>query len=66
MSIIKKVLNFCNENTVAITGVGILIGIHWVWDRLQRVPQLVPEKDRRELPIIEVINNYINIKQYRI
>lgn len=61
MSYVKRAIKFFNKNAVAITGVGIIIGIHWLWDRLQNVPELVPEKDRREMPIIKVMITCTNI-----
>lgn len=54
MSLGNRIVKFWNKNVVLITGVGIIIGIHWMWDRLQHT-SLVPEKDRKELPIIHVM-----------
>ncbi|KYB26608.1 hypothetical protein TcasGA2_TC033568 [Tribolium castaneum] len=52
MSFGKRFIRFCNENVVLIAGVGIIISIHWTWNRLQNIPTLVDPSEKKEMPVI--------------
>lgn len=51
----QKLMIFCRENVVLLTGVPLIVAVHWGWSKLQQNPALVPENQRKELPIVSVI-----------
>lgn len=54
-----KLGTYVNERLPLFVGIGLIIGIHVVWNRIQQVPYFVPEKDRKELPLI-IVNKTIS------
>lgn len=51
-NVLLKLGTYVNERLPLFVGIGLIIGIHVVWNRIQQVPYFVPEKDRKELPLI--------------
>lgn len=46
--------SFFYNNVVFLTGIPMIIGIHYGWWKIQQNPDLVDPKDRRELPLYSV------------
>lgn len=56
----KKVLIYMQENVVLLSGAAIIVATHWGWSKLQENPALVPENEKKDLPVI-IVNILINI-----
>ncbi|KAJ3649546.1 hypothetical protein Zmor_021283 [Zophobas morio] len=52
MTFMKKFIKFCNDNVVMISGLSIIVGVHWGWSKLQDVPALVRPEEKKDLPLI--------------
>ena len=49
-----KLKLFMNKYLVTIVMIPSLIGVHWGWYQLQQNDALVPEHERREMPLAKV------------
>lgn len=51
-----KLAKWLNDNIVMITGIPLIIGIHYGWTKLQDIPYLVDQSQKKEMPIVAVSN----------
>ncbi|KAK4884486.1 hypothetical protein RN001_000757 [Aquatica leii] len=48
----KKIGSFISERLSLFVGIGIIVAGHWSWLKLQNVPYLVSDAERKELPLL--------------
>lgn len=59
----SKFSRFVKKNVVMIVMLPIIGGIHWGWIRIQEVEKFVPKTEKRELPILEVIQQFLHLSE---
>lgn len=56
MSSGNKFRKFIKENLLLLTVIPLIVSFHWGWLQLQKNEKLVPPDQRKDLPIMIVIN----------
>ncbi|KAF5280352.1 hypothetical protein FQR65_LT03161 [Abscondita terminalis] len=48
---LRKIVSYISDRLPLFVGIGIIVAGHWSWMKLQDVPYLVSDAERKELPI---------------
>lgn len=51
---LSKIRNYFSNKIPLMAGIGLIIAVHWTWNRIQYMPHLVPQSQRQEIPVFTV------------